>query len=323
LSTIEQAAKRLEQLKRSGVEVHVPANEEVGAAAVAPKRDPVPLRVARQIDAGEAAADAAGTAGSALHPGAVEPPTATDETPSGIRVDVDLARLSENGYMTPDAPRARIAEEFRVVKRPLMNNVSGKSAAPVRNANRIMVTSSLPGEGKTFVSINLAMSLATEVDTHILLVDADVLRPALLQRMGIPPSRGLLDLLVDPTLSLDEVVLSTNVGRLSILPAGTAQAHATELLASEGMTRLVEKLASADPRRVVVFDTPPLLVTSESRVLASHMGQVILVIGANDTPQATVAEGLAAVENCPVVFTLLNRVSPSERGSYYYGSYGK
>jgi receptor protein-tyrosine kinase len=237
------------------------------------------------------------------------------------QVEIDLARLSANGYITPHAPRSRLAEEFRVIKRPLLTNARGKSAAPVANANRIMVTSALAGEGKTYVSLNLAMSLASEFDTNVLLVDADASRPAVLDRLGLPPAKGLLDLLVDPTLPLESVVLGTNVERFSILPAGTQQTHATELLASEGMSRLVERLASGDPGRIVLFDTPPLLAASESRVLAAHMGQVIMVIAADDTPQGSVTDALASVENCPVVVTLLNKVSPSGAGNYY-GSYG-
>ena len=237
------------------------------------------------------------------------------------RVEIDLARLSANGYITPHAPRSRLAEEFRVIKRPLLTNARGKSAAPVLNANRIMVTSAAPGEGKTYVSLNLAMSLAMEFDTSVLLVDADASRPAILDRLGLPPSKGLLDLLVDPKLPVESVVLATNVERLSILPAGTQQSHATELLASDSMSRLVESLASGDPGRIVLFDTPPLLAASESRVLAAHMGQVIMVIAADDTPQASVTEALASVENCPVVVTLLNKTSPGDSGNYY-GSYG-
>jgi len=171
------------------------------------------------------------------------------------------------------------------------------------------------------VSVNLAISLAMEVDTQVLLVDADASRPAVLDRLGLTPSKGLLDLLVEPDLALESVVLATNVDGLSILPVGTPQAQSTELLASEAMSRLVERLALEDPRRIVLFDTPPLLSASESRVLAAHMGQVIMVIAADDTPQGTVAEALATVENCPVVVTLLNRVSMSD-GGHYYGSYG-
>lgn len=319
MSIIEQAAKRLAQLKNAGVEIDTGTASPSAQDTSGPRPEsPLPLSVVKELESrarNRAAAD--------------EPlkeergPVETQVRRSGT-IEVDLARLSANGYITPSAPRSRLAEEFRVIKRPLVNNVNGKSAAPIRHANRIMVTSAVPGEGKTFVSLNLAMSLAMEFDTEVLLVDADVLRPAVLERLGIEPSTGLLDMLVEPELPLEEVVLRTSVDHLSILPAGQPQSRSTELLASEAMTRLVERLATDDPRRIVLFDTPPLLAASESRVLAAHMGQVVLVIAADDTPQGTVAEALSTIENCPVVFSLLNRVSRSEHGHYYgaYGSYG-
>jgi protein-tyrosine kinase len=342
VSIIEQAAKRLEQLRQSGVEITTGMTDRAAPDAVpGPTPESVPQRIAKELDARAAAvtethrestiavpeapqqrriADPALAAGSSA---AIAVPTAvaSRQKHSNVSVEIDLARLSANGYITPHAPRSRLAEEFRVIKRPLLINARGKSAVPVVNANRIMVTSSMPGEGKTYVSVNLAISLAMEVDTHVLLVDADATRPAILDRLGLAPSKGLLDLLVEPDLSLDSVVLATNVDGLSILPAGTPQAQSTELLASEAMSRLVERLAAEDPRRIVLVDTPPLLAASESRVLAGHMGQVIMVIAADDTPQGTVAEALATVENCPVVVTLLNRVSMSD-GGHYYGSYG-
>ncbi len=315
MSTIEQAAKRLEQLRQAGVDTAAMpgAGDAVVSAPAAP--DALPLRVARELEA-----QGGGVAVRAERRVETPLPAATPVLPQN-RVEIDLARLSANGYITPHAPRSRLAEEFRVIKRPLLTNARGKSAAPVLNANRIMVTSAAPGEGKTYVSLNLAMSLAMEFDTSVLLVDADASRPAILDRLGLPPSKGLLDLLVDPKLPVESVVLATNVERLSILPAGTQQSHATELLASDGMSRLVESLASGDPGRIVLFDTPPLLAASESRVLAAHMGQVIMVIAADDTPQASVTEALASVENCPVVVTLLNKTSPGDSGNYY-GSYG-
>jgi exopolysaccharide/PEP-CTERM locus tyrosine autokinase len=314
LNTIEQAAKRLEQLRQAGVEVEAnPAQPDLNSAPVVAE-EPLPLRVARELETGRAVT--AAPRERRIDVG----PASRAMVPQG-HVEIDLARLSANGYITPHAPRSRLAEEFRVIKRPLLTNARGKSAAPVANANRIMVTSALAGEGKTYVSLNLAMSLASEFDTNVLLVDADASRPAVLDRLGLPPAKGLLDLLVDPTLPVESVLLGTNVERLSILPAGTQQTHATELLASEGMSRLVERLAWGDPGRIVLFDTPPLLAASESRVLAAHMGQVIMVIAADDTPQGSVTDALASVENCPVVVTLLNKTSPSGVGNYY-GSYG-
>ena len=313
MSTIEQAAKRLEQLRQSGVDFSatISPTEDAGSA----KPDPVPLSVARELDA------QVGAAVSRRERWAEPPLTVDIGRPSQTRVEIDLARLSANGYITPNAPRSRLAEEFRVIKRPLLMNARGKSAAPVVNATRIMVTSAFAGEGKTFVSLNLAMSMAMELDTNVLLVDADSSRPAIFDRLGLPPSKGLLDLLAEPGLSIDSVLMRTNVERLSVLPAGTQRSHATELLASESMTRLVEQLASDDPARILLFDTPPLLAASEARVLAAHMGQVVLVVQADNTPQGAVSEALATVENCPVVLTLLNKASAGDSGNYY-GSYG-
>jgi len=323
VSTIEQAAKRLEQLRRSGVDVGAAPGGDDSLKASETTLESVPLRIAREL--GTRVDEREASHGVHAVPESVEATAGAAARVGGSRVhvDIDLKQLSADGYITPQSLRSRLSEEFRVIKRPLLINARGKSAAPVLNANRIMVTSALPGEGKTFVSLNLAMSLVAEVDTQVLLVDADASRPALGQRLRLAPSKGLLDLLADPNLSLDDVVLSTNVDRLSILPAGKPHSHATELLASEGMSRLVKLLASDDPRRIVLFDTPPLLAASESAVLAAHMGQVILVIGADDTPRGTVAEALATIETCPVVFTLLNRVSSSDRSNYYgpYGAY--
>lgn len=204
-----------------------------------------------------------------------------------------------------------------MVKRPLLNNARGNSAAPVINANRIMVTSALPREGKTFVAINLAISIALERDTTVLLIDADATRPAVLERLALSPAKGLLDVLSEPDLDVQTVMLRTNVERLSILPAGTLHPQATELLASKRMSALVDKLAARFPNRVLLFDAPPLLGSTESRVLAAHMGQIILVIEADGTPHRQVNDALVTLESCPVVMTLLNKASSSEAGSYY------
>jgi protein-tyrosine kinase len=212
---------------------------------------------------------------------------------------------------------ARIADEFRVIKRPLLSNVHGRSAAPVASANLIMVSSSLPGEGKTFVSVNLAISLAMELDTSVLLVDADVSRPSVLKRLGLPASPGLMDLLTNSSLDVADVMMRTNIDKLSLLPAGRPQGRATELLSSDEMRRLVEELATRYPDRVLVFDAPPLLPSTESRVLATHMGQVIVVVESERTPQKAVQQTMATLESCPVVMTLLNKITRSEVGAYY------
>lgn len=314
MSIIEQAARRLEELRRSGVDV--PRSSTGARAADAGGAEALPERAVRAVE----------RTGSHQTPLARhdEVPSRQSVAPRAAHVHVDLQRLAAAGYLTPDAPRTQIGDEFRVIKRPILANVRGQSAAKVDRANLIMVTSSVPGEGKTFVALNLAMSLAMELDNTVLLVDADVSRPSILERLGLPPARGLLDVLTDPACGLEDVLLRTDVDKLALLPAGRSHAHATELLASDAMSRLVQELATRYADRLLVFDAPPLLPSTESRALAAHMGQVIVVVEAERTPQASVLQALAAVEACPVVMTVLNKVARSPMGLYYghYGEYG-
>jgi protein-tyrosine kinase len=320
LSIIEQAARRLEELRRSGIVV--PTRDDAASkAAVASAPEAVPARLVRMLEEGK------------LPPGEglrdpnrpvlrdVSPPARSTPARESRHVDIDLKRLSAMGYLNPETPRAQIADEFRVIKRPLLSNVNGRSAPPMERANLIMVTSSLPGEGKTFVSINLAMSLAMELDKTVLLVDGDVSRPSVLNRLGLPPSPGLLDILTDPSLQVADVLLRTNVEKLTIVPSGKANGRATELLASDAMDRLLNELSTRYADRIVIFDAPPLLPSTESRALATYMGQVVVVVEADRTPQKTVLQSLATIESCPVVLPLLNKIPRSEVGSYY-GYYG-
>jgi len=321
---IEQAAKRLEELKRAGIGVPTAGADETAATKPAPMPS-VPERAMRTV---------ADVRGPFREPSAVGAPTAGaggDAAPAAAPkrsrlVEIDLQRLSSAGYVTPTVPRSRLADELRVIKRPLISNAQGRSAAPVRGANLIMVTSALPNEGKTFMAINLAISIAMEVDTTVLLVDADVARPAIPERLGLSQETGLLDLLTRKDLDVADVMVRTSIERLSVLTAGAPHNRATELLASDSMTRLVEELASRYPDRILVFDAPPLLSSTESRVLAAHMGQILLIVEAERTPQGRVKQALETIEQCPVVMTVLNKIERPESGSYYdgyYGSYGQ
>ena len=193
-----------------------------------------------------------------------------------------------------------------------------QSAAQQDNANLIMVTSALAGEGKSFNSINLAMSIAAELDHTVLLVDADVARPSVLRMLGLPSGPGLLDLL-EGEAEMSNVLLRTNVDKLTVLPSGTPHPRATELLASDAMRQLLADMASRYPDRIIIFDSPPLLLTTESRVLATHMGQIVVVVQAGKTLQADVQQALATIESCPVKLMLLNQARTDAMSSYGYG----
>jgi protein-tyrosine kinase len=182
-----------------------------------------------------------------------------------------------------------------------------------------MVTSSMPGEGKSFCSINLAMSMAMEMNRTVLLVDADVARPSLPATLGIPESPGLLDVLDGKSVKLSQVLTRTNVEKLTYLSSGRRDPRATEMLASEAMSALLAELRTRYPDRIFIFDSPPLLVTTEARVLANHMGQIVFVVDAERTLRNDVKRALATIEACPVKLLVLNKARTSGQGAYGYG----
>ena len=327
MNTIEQAAKRLAELKRAGYDVPVPdvpgtaaAQPAPAAAAVPPAAPVAPAAVAPVPAPASAPAPVSAATLPTVRSAQVEMlPTASRRS---REVRLDLERLEREGYLVPSQARSQLAEQMRIIKRPLLANARGESAQQISRANLIQVVSAMPGEGKTFFAVNLAMSIAMEVDLSVLLVDADVLRPSVLARCGVEPSRGLMDVLKTPSLDLADVMLRTNVPKLTLLPAGTANSQSTELLASTAMERLLDELASRFPDRIIVFDAPPLIPTTESRVLASRVGQVVMVVEAGKTTHAQVTQAYAAVEQCPVVLSVLNRASGNsgEAYGYYYAS---
>jgi protein-tyrosine kinase len=239
--------------------------------------------------------------------------------PASRQIDIDLERLAATGMVVPNAPGSPIAEEFRILKRPLLANANGHTAKPIRNANLIMVTSAMPQEGKSFTALNLAMSIAMELDRTALLVDADVARPSLPGLLGVAGETGLLDVLQDSSVKLSDVLLRTNVEKLNLVMAGTPHPRATELLASETMARLLNEIASRYSDRIIVFDSPPLLVTTQARVLATQMGQIVFVVHAEQTLQSAVKEALSMIEGCPVKYAVLNQARSVDHMVYGYG----
>lgn len=290
-SLIEQAAQRLEQLRQAGAEMATAAPVDTGVQR--------PGQPVEQV---------------------TPAPEAELTTPLlSRRVEIDLEAIALAGIVSPNAPRSQIADQFRVIKRPLISNAMGKGPTPIENGNLIMVTSALPGEGKSFTAINLAMSMATELDYTVMLVDADVARPSVMSMLGLASGPGLLDLVFDESRDLSDMLLKTNIEKLTLLPSGTPHAKATELLASDSMIRLLKDMASRYADRIIIFDSPPLLLTTESRVLASHMGQIVMVVQAEKTLQSDVLQALTTIESCPVKLMLLNQAKTFSHGKYGYG----
>ncbi|MFT4517671.1 MAG: protein-tyrosine kinase [Halioglobus sp.] len=241
---------------------------------------------------------------------------------TGEMVKIPFKEMREKGMLTPAIPRSAIAEEYRTIKRPLLTNISGDPVTPpIPHGNLIMVTSALEGDGKTFSSISLALSIAMEQDKTVLFVDADTAKAEAGRLIGVPPnSPGLIELLEDKDATAEDFILPSNVEKLRILPAGGVHTHANELLASDRMRHLMVELSEEHPDRVIVFDSPPLLLTTEAAVLAGFMGQIVFVVSADMTPQHAVTQAIEHIGQDKMVGLVLNR--SRRRSNPYHYTYG-
>ena len=237
--------------------------------------------------------------------------------PETKQITIDLEKLNKLGIVTPDQGKTELAEQFRIIKRPLLTKAFS-DLKKIKNGNLIMVASSLTGEGKSFCAVNLAMSIASEMDHRVLLIDADVARPSIPSILGFGPKRGLLDILLDKKLDISDVMLKTSIDKLTLVTAGKKHLHSTELLASQDMGLLLDELSQRYQDRVVIFDSPPLLLTSEARVLAARMGQIVLVVEAEKTTQQSVKETLQQIESCGTINLIYNKARAFS-GKEYYG----
>jgi protein-tyrosine kinase len=238
-------------------------------------------------------------------------------------VRIDRLRLRAAGFLPDQTQERRFADQYRRIKRPILMRVQTLSAARSPAARLVLMASALPGDGKTFTSINLALSMARERDISVLIMDADVAKPHISRIFGVDREPGLLDALADNAIDIESLVLPTDVDGLSLLPAGQYHESATELLASVRMNHVLTRLTGRDPRRVVLLDSPPLLLSSESRALVEIAGQVVLVVRAGWTPRRAVEEAIGYIgEDTPLGLVLNQSELALSEGYYGYGSYG-
>jgi exopolysaccharide/PEP-CTERM locus tyrosine autokinase len=258
-------------------------------------------------------------------PGATDPLRAAFEVNENTRqtIRIDHQKLARDGMIGISSERSLIAEEFRFVKRPLLLRAFEQSSGRNQYNNLIMVTSARPGEGKTFSAINLAMSIALERDLTVMLIDADIANPSIPERMGFKAETGLIDLITDDKLKMSDVLLRTDIENLTILPAGRSHHLATELFASEKMERLVNDIARRYPDRIIIIDTPPVLLSSIPSVIALYVGQMVFVVQAEASTETAIDSALGSVSSCENIYLLLNkaRTMAGEKLDGYYGYY--
>lgn len=257
---------------------------------------------------------------------AVAPVAPAPEQPAaqfhGKRHPVNRDRLREQGLIVPEGTVTALLEEFRIVKRQIL-----VQAADLRRqkagaaAQRVLISSPHPGEGKTYCALNLALSIAAEKESEVLLVDADFAKPSVLSALGLPGGPGLMDALMDPSIDVTECVLGTDIPGLWVLPAGDTTNHDSEYLASSRTAAVLDRLTQGAPHRMVIFDSPPALAASPAAELAKYVGQTVVIVRADKTGQGALEDAISLLGACPNVQLLLNaaQFSPSGRrfGSYY------
>lgn len=237
---------------------------------------------------------------------------------------IDRDRLAARGMIVPGAPVTGISEEYRIVKREIIRNFTGAPGRPLLpRGHRVLIASANPGEGKTFSAVNLALSLAVEADHDVLLIDADIAKPSVLEALGLDDGPGLMDALADPHLPLGDCLIQTDIAGLKVMPAGTQHMHDTELLASARTEALLAQLEAGAPGRILILDSPPVLAASPAAVLAGHVGQLIMVVRADETLESSLRDAIGLMGACPHIQLLLNGVKYSPGGRRFGTYYGQ
>jgi protein-tyrosine kinase len=239
------------------------------------------------------------------------------------KAGVDRDKLRDLGFIVPDSPAGPLAEEFRIVKRQLLLGMGAGSPVAADKRRTVLVCSAQPDEGKTFCAVNLALSLAGERDLEVLLVDADFPKPEVLDILGLEAQgAGFVDALADPSLDPERLVIRTDVGSLSVLPAGRYENDVPELLGSDRTEKVLARLTEGRPKRIVIFDSPPALMASAAAALAGHVGQLMLVVRADQTTEADLKEAAGLLSGCPQISLLLNGTGFAATGRRFGSYYG-
>ncbi len=318
-SSIQRATKHLDLAKLGGM--------PVPAELIPPRRKPrriEPVVLTPEVKAEPEEAPKAQIAPATKPVHAVQQPAlAVDPVVfRGERYPVDRALLRDSGMIQPEGGVTGLLEEFRIIKRQLLSQAKELARGGMgASAQRILVCSPLPGEGKTYTSVNLALSIAAEKESEVLLVDADFAKPSVLSSLGLPGSKGLMDALTDPSIDVADCVIGTDIAGLWVLPAGSMTNNDTEYLGTSRTREVLDRLVQGAPNRIVIFDSPPALAASPAAELAKYAGQAVLVARCDRTGRGSLEDAISLLSACPNIQLLLNGVhfSPSGRrfGSYY------
>ena len=286
------------------------------------------LKAMRDTSAGEGRKDAprpklqGNLAQRAARHGGVEPNELISDMKPLVEVSIDVDKLVQLRMLPGHAEEAQVSRQFRRIKRPILQLAFDDDLPVEDNANVVMLASALPGSGKSFCALNLARSIAMERDFGVVLVDADVLKPGISRALGLQDEKGLIDCLLDPDLDVAEIIYGTDMNDMIVVPAGQGHPEATELLASRRMQSFIQGLAESYPNHVIVFDTPPLLLTSEAQVLAEQAGQIVLVVEDRKSSQDSLIRTMNMLDRSKPINAILNKAHGAPASGYHSDDYG-
>lgn len=236
-------------------------------------------------------------------------------------IKIDLLRLESKGFISKDGSRHGVNEQFRSIKRTLLKSVDTPGKDSKKSNNMIMVTSVRPNEGKTFNSINLALSIAFEKDKTVLLIDADVIKPSINKVLEFEPVKGIVEYLRGEFDDIGEAILSTNIKNLKIIPAGKPVNLTNELLASDRMRKLTQELSERYSDRVIIFDSPPLLDVTETPIIANLMDQAVIVVEENVTSLSELKSATTDIDPDLPVGVIINKSTRTNKSTYLANGY--
>ena len=245
--------------------------------------------------------------------GAVEPPleicyTVTKNLP------VDFDYLREN-HVVIGANYPEVAEEYKLLRTHILHKTKNE------NLNTIMFTGARPNEGKSLTIINMAISIAQEIDQTVLLVDADLRNPCIHKYFGLSGKRGLVDFFKGGLPIPELLIHPEQIGKLVILPGGKPVGNAAELITSPQMVDLVHELKHCYHDRYVLFDLPPLLNFADALAFAPLVDGIVVVAEAGRTTREDLSQSLEMLQNFNVLGIVLNKMEKKEKSNSYYDYY--
>jgi len=237
----------------------------------------------------------------------------------GVFKRVKPRQVNNPRLVTITQPDSPIAEEYRRLKSILIRETKADFL------NTIMITSAVDGEGKSVTAINLAVSLAQEIDHSILLIDADLRSPLLHEYIGIKPKYGLSEYLSRDDIKVPDILIKTGIGNLVLLAAGGKAKNPVELLSSEKMKNLIKELKHRYVDRYVIIDTPPILPFAEAIAIGSYVDGVIFVVKEGQAQQKTIQDAINLIKDLNILGVVFNGVSEENLeghySNYYYYKY--